>query len=92
MHFQVCSAVRAEEVRRAGGEEEERRRWAALLLGRKRREERWVGLEKEKVREREEGLSFLFQNIVKTFKTIHKQTIKPCIQIMMHKHLLLLNY
>jgi hypothetical protein len=33
-----------------------------------------------------------FQNILKTFKTSHKQTIKPCIQIMMHKHLLLLNY
>jgi hypothetical protein len=32
-----------------------------------------------------------FQNILKTFKTSHKQTIKPCIQIMMHKHLLLLN-
>jgi hypothetical protein len=32
-----------------------------------------------------------FQNILKTFKTSHKQT-KPCIQIMMHKHLLLLNY
>jgi hypothetical protein len=33
-----------------------------------------------------------FQNILKTFKTSHKQTIKPCIQLMMHKHLLLLNY
>jgi hypothetical protein len=33
-----------------------------------------------------------FQNNLKTFKTSHKQTIKPCIQIMMHKHLLLLNY
>jgi hypothetical protein len=33
-----------------------------------------------------------FQNILKTFKTSHKQTIKSCIQIMMHKHLLLLNY
>jgi hypothetical protein len=31
-----------------------------------------------------------FQNHLKTFKTSHKQTIKPCIQIMMHKHLLLL--
>jgi hypothetical protein len=33
-----------------------------------------------------------FQNNLNTFKTSHKQTIKPCIQIMMHKHLLLLNY
>jgi hypothetical protein len=33
-----------------------------------------------------------FQNILKTYKTSHKQAIKPCIQIMMHKHLLLLNY
>jgi hypothetical protein len=32
-----------------------------------------------------------FQIILKTFKTSHKQ-IKPCIRIMMHKHLLLLNY
>jgi hypothetical protein len=32
------------------------------------------------------------QNNFKTFKTSHKQTIKPCIQIMMHKHLLLLTY
>jgi hypothetical protein len=31
-----------------------------------------------------------FSNHFKTFKTSHKQT-KPCIQIMMHKHLLLLN-
>jgi hypothetical protein len=30
-----------------------------------------------------------FQNILKTFKTSHKQP-KPCIRIMMHKHLLLL--
>jgi hypothetical protein len=34
----------------------------------------------------------IFQNNLQTFKTSHKQTIKPCIQIMMHKHLLLLNY
>jgi hypothetical protein len=33
-----------------------------------------------------------FQIILKTFKTSHKQLIKPCIQNMMHKHLLLLNY
>jgi hypothetical protein len=31
-----------------------------------------------------------FQNNLKTFETSHKQTIKPCIQIMMHKHLLIL--
>jgi hypothetical protein len=30
-----------------------------LLLGRKRREERWVGLEKERGRERDEVLFFL---------------------------------
>jgi hypothetical protein len=33
-----------------------------------------------------------FQIILKSFKTSHKQIIKPCIQNMMHKHLLLLNY
>jgi hypothetical protein len=33
-----------------------------------------------------------FQIIFKSFKTSHKQIIKPCIQNMMHKHLLLLNY
>jgi hypothetical protein len=33
----------------------------------------------------------IFQNILKTFKTSHKQ-IKPCIPIMMHKLLLLLIY
>jgi hypothetical protein len=34
----------------------------------------------------------IFTIILKAFKTSHKQIIKPCIQIMMHKHLLLLNY
>jgi hypothetical protein len=33
-----------------------------------------------------------FQIILKSFKTSHKQIIKACIQNMMHKHLLLLNY
>jgi hypothetical protein len=35
--------------------------------------------------------SKIFKIILKAFKTSHKQIIKPCIQIMMHKHLLLLN-
>jgi hypothetical protein len=37
----------------------------------------------------------IFQNFqinLKTFKALHQQTKTPCIQIMMHKHLLLLNY
>jgi hypothetical protein len=34
----------------------------------------------------------IFKTFLKAFKTSHKQIIKPCIQIMMHKHLLLLNY
>jgi hypothetical protein len=33
-----------------------------------------------------------FQITLKSFKTSHKQIIKPCIQNMIHKHLLLLNY
>jgi hypothetical protein len=33
-----------------------------------------------------------FSTFLKAFKTSHKKIIKPCIQIMMHKHLLLLNY
>jgi hypothetical protein len=32
------------------------------------------------------------KHFFKSFKTSHKQIIKPCIQNMMHKHLLLLNY
>jgi hypothetical protein len=36
--------------------------------------------------------SKIFRTFLKAFKTSHKQIIKPCIQIMMHKHLLLLNY
>jgi hypothetical protein len=36
--------------------------------------------------------SKIFKTFLKAFKTSHKQIIKPCIQIMMHKHLLLLNY
>jgi hypothetical protein len=36
--------------------------------------------------------SNIFKTFLKAFKTSHKQIIKPCIQIMMHKHLLLLNY
>jgi hypothetical protein len=36
--------------------------------------------------------SKIFKTFLKAFKTSHKPIIKPCIQIMMHKHLLLLNY
>jgi hypothetical protein len=36
--------------------------------------------------------SKIFKTFLKSFKTSHKQIIKPCIQNMMHKHLLLLNY
>jgi hypothetical protein len=36
--------------------------------------------------------SKIFKTFLKAFKTSHKQIIKPCIQIMMHKHLLLLDY
>jgi hypothetical protein len=36
--------------------------------------------------------SKIFKTFLKAFKTSHIQIIKPCIQIMMHKHLLLLNY
>jgi hypothetical protein len=36
--------------------------------------------------------SKIFKIFLKSFKTSHKQIIKPCIQNMMHKHLLLLNY
>jgi hypothetical protein len=36
--------------------------------------------------------SKIFRTFLKAFKTSHKQIIKPCIQIMMHKHLLLLDY
>jgi hypothetical protein len=65
------------------------------------RAKREAGL-KGKKRGREEGLVFLyfFQLLFKLlkFKLFFKlfanftQTIKPCIEIMMHKHLLLLNY
>jgi hypothetical protein len=33
-----------------------------------------------------------FSRFLKHFKASHQQTKTPCIQIMMHKHLLLLNY
>jgi hypothetical protein len=36
--------------------------------------------------------SKIFKIFLKSFKTSHKQIIKPCIQNMMHKHLLLQNY
>jgi hypothetical protein len=36
--------------------------------------------------------SKIFKIFLKSFKISHKQIIKPCIQNMMHKHLLLLNY
>jgi hypothetical protein len=76
--------------------EKERRGW----LG-------WAGLEERREGEKryffqtlfqtfEIGLfskhSKIFKTFLKAFKTSHKQIIKPCIQIMMHKHLLLLNY
>jgi hypothetical protein len=62
-------------------------------------ERRPAGLEKKKGREREEDLVFLkllfkllkFKLFFKLFANF-TQTIKPCIQITMHKHLLLLNY
>jgi hypothetical protein len=66
----------------------EKKGWAAnRRKGGPRREERLVGL---KEREGEEGrfceFSFFFSNSFSNFT----QTIKPCIRIMMHKHLLFL--
>jgi hypothetical protein len=68
-----------------------RRRWAGRREGR-------LGWKRRKG-EREEDLVFLkllfkllkFKLFFKLFANF-TQTIKPCIQIMMHKHLLLLNH
>jgi hypothetical protein len=66
----------AEEVGCRAGEGKKKRKeegnesWAAMLAGSgAEKEKRWVGLEKEKGREKEEGLeSFLFLNLLKLLK------------------------
>jgi hypothetical protein len=48
-----------------------------------------AGLKKKKERGREEGFGF-FSNSFSKFANFTQTNIKLCIQIMMHKHLLLL--
>jgi hypothetical protein len=62
----------------------------------KKGRERWAGWRKEKERERERekgfpfSFKFSFQIHFSNIQTSIKQN--PCIRIMMHKHLLFLNY
>jgi hypothetical protein len=73
--------------------------WAACARARKRKGLRAEAgpagrKEKEKEREREKGFSFSFKFSFQIHFSNIQTSIKqnPCIRIMMHKHLLFLNY
>jgi hypothetical protein len=64
--------------------------WPGMVAGQKRRKGERDGPAVDKREKREERFSFFFKFIFQTFKL--QSNKNPCNRIMMHKHLLFLNY